>query len=239
MSNVKAKAKDILHRHPLQRAQSPSRGWSAALHVVALCSFAYSFRYLVVNPNPINDSYGWHMQYLTILGLSLATITMTLALLADITLSPRIFAVKNAFALTSAPMEVLISALYWGLRAYDTSLVLPDWAPRLALSADFGFHLFPTLYLLIDTWLLSPPRTIRLAPSLLLSLVIAFTYWFWIERCYQFNGFYPYPIFALLDTSQRIGLFTFSAVLMTLSGTFLGQLYGVMNGHLDNSKKSQ
>ena len=64
-----------------------------------------------------NESYGWHFQYLTIIGLALSTLTFTFGLLADITLSRRLFAVKNALSVASAPIECLISILYWGLRA--------------------------------------------------------------------------------------------------------------------------
>lgn len=64
-----------------------------------------------------NDAYGWHFQYLTILGLFLATLTFSFGLLADLTLSPRLFLVKNTLSMTSAPLEVLITTLYWGIRA--------------------------------------------------------------------------------------------------------------------------
>ena len=57
------------------------------------------------------------MQYLTIIGLSLATATFAVGLLADITLNHALFQVKNALSVASAPMEVLISLLYWSLRA--------------------------------------------------------------------------------------------------------------------------
>ena len=57
------------------------------------------------------------MQYLTIIGLSLATATFTVGLLADFTLNHTLFQVKNALSVASAPMEVLLSILYWGLRA--------------------------------------------------------------------------------------------------------------------------
>ena len=40
-----------------------------------------------------------------------------MGLLADVTLSRRLFAVKNTLSVASAPMECLISILYWGLRA--------------------------------------------------------------------------------------------------------------------------
>lgn len=57
------------------------------------------------------------MQYITIVGLTLATATFVLGLLADVTLSRKLFLAKNALSVASAPLEVLISVLYWGLRA--------------------------------------------------------------------------------------------------------------------------
>ena len=84
--------------------------------LLGLASFAYSFWWLEANPNPVNESYGRHFQHLTILGLSLATLTFVIGLLADITMSTRLFKVKNILSVTSAPMEVLISILYWGLK---------------------------------------------------------------------------------------------------------------------------
>ncbi|KAM3415023.1 hypothetical protein BST61_g10160 [Cercospora zeina] len=220
----------LLRRHPLQRMHAPSRGASALLHALGLSSFAYSFIHLVQNPNPVNESYGGHMQFLTIIGLSLATATFACGLLADVSLSRRAFQVKNTLSVASAPMECLISVLYWGLRAIDTELVLPDGAPPLAWGADLSFHAVPAIALAGDLLFFSPPWTIAFLPALGLSGAIACGYWLWIERCYQFNNFYPYPIFDLLDTPQRIGLFAASALLMTLSTSLLMWLYAVING---------
>ncbi|KAF2767473.1 hypothetical protein EJ03DRAFT_390458 [Teratosphaeria nubilosa] len=217
-------------QHPLQRLQSPSRGASALLHFLGLASFAFSFAYLVHHPNPINESYGWHLQYLTIIGLSLAALTFAVGLLADLTLSRRLFALKNTLSVASAPMECLISLLYWGLRVIDPNLVLPDWAPPIGILPDLSFHAVPAISLATDLLFFSPPYTIAFLPALGLSGIIAFGYWLWIERCYQANNFYPYPIFTMLTTLQRIGLFTFSASLMTLSTSLLTWLYGVVNG---------
>lgn len=87
----------------------------------------------------------------------------------------------------------------------DEKLVLPDWAPRLPMQTDLSFHAVPSLTLIIDLLFFSPPYAIAFLPSLVLSTCIAFGYWFWIERCYQFNNFYPYPLFEILSTTQRIG----------------------------------
>lgn len=68
-----------------------------------------------------NEAYGWHFQYLTVIGLSLSTVTFAVGLLADLTLSPRLFLAKNLFSICSTPMEVLISVLYWSLRLVSTT----------------------------------------------------------------------------------------------------------------------
>ncbi|EAL87898.2 integral membrane protein, putative [Aspergillus fumigatus Af293] len=118
----------VVAKHPVQRMSSPSRGFSALVHLFGLASFIGSFKFMHENPNRANEAYGWHFQYLTVIGLALSTLTFAVALLADLTLSARLFLVKNLLSICSAPMEVLISVLYWGLRMIDERLVVPDWA---------------------------------------------------------------------------------------------------------------
>jgi hypothetical protein len=143
----------------------------------------------------INDSYGWHFQYLTIIGLSIAYATFIFGLLADITLSPKLFLIKNSLSLCSAPLEVVISVLYWGISAIDKELLVP---PEIHVSpwADVGFHAMPSILLTIDLLFLSPPWTIRALPIMGLSLVLAVSYWAWVEQCYRYNGLSVYPILA-------------------------------------------
>ncbi|KAL5336295.1 hypothetical protein BJX70DRAFT_409952 [Aspergillus crustosus] len=203
----------IIKIHPLQRLPSPSRGVSALIHASGLASFIWSFKYMNDNPNHANEAFGWHFQYLTVIGLSLATITFAVGLLADITLSPQLFLVKNLLSICSAPMEVLISILYWGLRLVHIS-----------------FHAIPSIVFLIDLLFLSPPWTITIGPALALSSAIAVSYWFWVERCFALNGWYPYPIFEQLPFEGRIGLFGLSAVVMALSTATLKWLHGRVNG---------
>ncbi|OAP55108.1 hypothetical protein AYL99_10808 [Fonsecaea erecta] len=219
----------LIQRHPLQKLQSPSRGVSALLHSAGLASFAYSFHWLSTHPNHINSAYGWHFQYLTIIGLTLATVTFVLGLLADLTLSRRLFAAKNVLSMCSAPMEVLVSTLYWGLRAIDPQLVVPKEL-ELPLPTDVSFHATPSALLLVDLLLFSPPWTITAVPAVVLSTAIAFLYWFWIELCYSYNGFYPYPLFALLDQTQRVALFGLSAVVMAGNTVVLKRIYALLNG---------
>ncbi|KAF4635220.1 hypothetical protein G7Y89_g2891 [Cudoniella acicularis] len=185
----------------------------------------------------INASYGWHFQYLTILGLTVAYATFICGFLADITLSHELFLVKNTLTLCSAPLEVLISLLYWGISAIDKSLVVP---PEIQISplADVGFHAVPSILLVVDLLFLSPPWTINALPAMGLSSAIAVGYWAWVEHCFKHNGFYPYPLFGKLDTIQRIVLFTMAALTMTGSTAMLKWLYGRVNGSEGAKKRS-
>jgi hypothetical protein len=50
--------------------------------------------------------------------------------------------------------------------------------------------MIPSALLVLDILFLSPPWTITPIPAIGLSAAIAFAYWFWIELCYQNNGWY-------------------------------------------------
>lgn len=177
----------LVAHHPLQRLPSPSRGVSAILHLCGLLSFALSFKHLVDNPTEVSESYGWHYQYLTIIGLTIATGTFIFGLLADITLSPKLFFIKNTLSLCSAPLEVLISILYWGISAIDRTLVVPADVP-ISVYADVGFHAMPAILLTLDLLFFSPPWTINSLPAMGLSSALATLYWVWVDQCYKYNG---------------------------------------------------
>ncbi|RAO68237.1 uncharacterized protein BHQ10_004249 [Talaromyces amestolkiae] len=178
----------LLRQHPLQRLPSPDRGTSALVHLLGLASFLSSFKFLIENPNNASEGFGWHFVFLTIIGLALSTCTFTVGLLADVTLSRRLFLLKNILSVCSAPLEVLISVLYWGLRSIDPNLVVPPDELHIPFHVDLGFHLVPSVVMLVDILFLSPPWTITALPSMALSSCIAFGYWFWIEKCYSVNG---------------------------------------------------
>jgi hypothetical protein len=79
-------------------------------------------------------------------------------------------------------------------------------------------------------------------PSFIPCLGLALTHL--QELCYSQNGFYPYPIFALLSTNQRIGLFVVSGVIMWVVGGLLRVVYAKVNGYesveqLDKAKRSK
>lgn len=243
-------------KHQLQRLQSPSRTASLLLHVTGIVSFIASFNFLNGLTHDISMGFGGNYQHLTNIGLILSFVTFVIGLLADITLSPSLFAAKNALSTTAAPLEVLISILYWGIRSIDKRLLIPEgfelhWLP------DVGFHLVPAVVLSLDLILFSPPWTIRAYSAMAISMIFAFLYWGWVELCFSRNGWYikriplfdrlyspltrcryPYPIFDVLNTVQRVGLFTFSAALMTASTSLLKWVYGRFNGYVKMEKEA-
>ena len=117
------------------------------------------------------------------------------------------------------------------MQQYDKSLVFPDWA-QLPLVPDLSFHLLPALFLSLDFLLLSPPWTITISGAVALSGSIATGYWFWVHKCYEHNGFFPYPLFEQLETAPRIALFASAALLMAGSTMVLKWVYGSMNGKI-------
>ena len=125
----------------------------------------------------------------------------------------------------------------------DTALVLPPGLPLPPFVTDLSFHLTPALFLLVDTLLLSPPWPTTpmspRAPMLTLTIcgAVATAYWVWVEVCFAMNGFYPYPIFEVLNTWARAGLFVLSACTMWVVGGFVRTVYAVFNG-LEGDRKS-
>ncbi|KAK7545460.1 FAR-17a/AIG1-like protein-domain-containing protein [Phyllosticta citricarpa] len=223
----------LASKHPLQRLPSPSRGVSALVHVAGLVSFFYSFRYLVVTPNPIGELWGWHFQHLTILTLSITFLSFVFGILADLTLSARLFYLKNIFAVVAAPLEFCVSVLYWGIRAIDPKLLLHPDSPIPPPAIDHSFHTIPTLLCLLDLLLLSPPWTLAFLPSLGLAGALATAYWFWVETCAAHNnGVYAYPLFGLLDTWARVQVFAGAAIIFSVAVVILGSLQTWANGSL-------
>ncbi|KAJ2893087.1 integral membrane protein [Zalerion maritima] len=175
--------------HPQQRFASPSRSLSLLLHATGLASFLASFKHLSQYDMPIANAYGGYSQFLTILSLAVSTVTFAVAVVADLTLNSTLFSIKNKLAVVTAPVEVLVALMYWGIFAYDPQLLFPDEF-RMPIIADIGFHAMPGIVLSLDVLFFSPPWTISASSMLALSNVLAFLYWAWVEQCYTHNGWY-------------------------------------------------
>jgi hypothetical protein len=167
--------------HTLPRSAFP-------LHLAGLASFLFSFYTLTTFHTAVSDKWGWHFQYLTIVGLLFSTLTFAAAVLADAASSPALFALKNALAVVAAPLEVLISLLYWGLRIIDPKLLILEADMTPVLWFDVSIHLVPTVLLVLDLLCFSPPWTVRGYSAVGLGVVLALVYWLWVEYCFGLNG---------------------------------------------------
>ncbi|GAO13983.1 uncharacterized protein UV8b_01940 [Ustilaginoidea virens] len=217
-------------QHRLQCLASPSPSFSLLVHLLGAVSLAKTFQFLFEWDTPFADSHGWYFQFLTIIGLTLSLSVFVLAAVADVTGSSALFRIKNLISVIATPLEVLISTLYWGICAIDTSLIVQPGF-ELETWVDIGFHLAPALFLTLDLILFSPPWTISAYGMMSLSTAFSFAYWYWVEACFSKNGRYPYPMFELLTTTQRALLFTVSAGLVTAFSGVLKWTYGIVNGY--------
>ena len=60
-----------------------------------------------------------------------------------------------------------------------------------------------------------------------------------IQTCHaNTTNRYPYPLFELLTTGQRIAFFTFAAALIVVSSSGLKWLYGRVNGYETAQKEA-
>jgi hypothetical protein len=174
-------------KHALQRLAYSPRSVSSIIHTAGLLLFAAAFSWLPHISNPLHNGFGGSYQFLTIIALTISTMTFALGLLADIFLSEQLFVLKSIFSICATPLEVLVSIMYWGLRAVDKKLVIPP-GHEIPFLPDFGFHAMPAIMLTLDLIVLSPPWSIKAYSALKLDFMLTFLYWSWVEYCFSING---------------------------------------------------
>uniref|UniRef100_A0A0B7K8E1 Uncharacterized protein n=1 Tax=Bionectria ochroleuca TaxID=29856 RepID=A0A0B7K8E1_BIOOC len=183
------------------------------LHVSGLACFTASFVWLPSITNPLHNGFGGSFQFLTIIGLAMSTITFGVGILTDITPKAELLALRGLLSLCATTLELLIGVLYWGCRAIDKRLVVPP-GHEVPFIPDFGFHAVPAIVLVLDFMTLGPPWFINASQALGLGLVIAFSYWAWIEYCFSHNGWYPYPFLTILSLWKKLLICISFAVLI-------------------------
>ncbi|RQM08487.1 hypothetical protein DH86_00000504 [Scytalidium sp. 3C] len=172
----------------------------------------------------------------------MSTITFGVGLLGDIFLCAPIFALKNKLSLCATPLDVLVSILYWTLHTIDKRLVIPP-GHELPFIPDFGFHALPAVMLTLDFMLFGPHWSIKASTAMTLSLLLAVSYWTWVEYCFSRNRWYPYPLLAQLSGWQKLFLCIILASLLASSMMWLQWLYervnrnsGIRRATLDSTK---
>ena len=126
-------------------------------------------------------------------------------------------------------LELVVSLLYWPIAFYDKSLLMPVAdLDRTPLWADCSFHLAPAIFLSIDFLLFSPPSQTALAMSVAQFTSLGVAYYFWVEWCYQRNGFYAYPMLHHLSATGKIWLFLGATALALFGSIILSRAYKAM-----------
>lgn len=150
--------------------------------------------------------------------------SMAVAIMKDLLPQMKVFdLIKNSLGIVSVPLEGLISVLYWGLRAYDPKLLVPpDPRYQIPLVMDLSLHALPAFLLWIDFLFLSPPFSATSRP-ILLSGLLTTAYAYWMERCAQINGNFPYPFLGDMQPLHRAVFYSACAVVNVM-------LFKIANG---------
>ncbi|KAG8737974.1 hypothetical protein FRC10_007441 [Ceratobasidium sp. 414] len=218
----------------------------AILHAASMSIMAYGFTTLgtIVSDHWIRDQFGGHWQYLTILGLAAAWVTMGLSLLGDLLPSARsLNHVKRSLLMISLPVAIVISCIYWTLMLRFPHLILPPQetagpaepssspeAPkfyRIPLRMDLALHAAPAISLILDFYLLERKYTVRqlkrTAP--LLAAMTAVSYSLWAEYCASINGSFPYPFLTISPPHIRVVIYCMATLLSYVSLLLLNVLH--------------
>ncbi|KAJ2962208.1 hypothetical protein NQZ79_g2608 [Umbelopsis isabellina] len=196
-----------------------------ALHLLGCASNLWGLSKVEAVPNPYADGFGGHYQYLTILGLTVATVSFSLCLIRDFVpgFLNRTHTVVGSIAVpvsgkvpnrdrsenplyTNLPcsiqLEGLISVLYWGMTLVDPHLLVPKDVPPIPMLIDFSLHLFPAIFLWID-FLLFNVEFERSKSHVVNIYLFAIAYYVWTWYCFSKNQYYAYPFLAELSDTGR------------------------------------
>ncbi|KAK8103259.1 FAR-17a/AIG1-like protein [Apiospora sp. TS-2023a] len=210
---------------------TPSRGLSMLLHAAGLASFAATFIWLPHTTNPLHRGVGGPFQFLTVIALSLSTVVFALGLVADMTQSSRLAYIKTTLSVRSAtPLALLVAMLYWSNRAAAAGMLIPR-GHEVPFVPDLGLHVIPVVALTTD--LLWPRSTaaafamaaVRGRDALAHGVVLMFAYWAWLEYCFSYNGWYPYPGLEKMSRTDMFVACLASACLMAGNAVALKKVY--------------
>jgi hypothetical protein len=91
---------------------------------------------------------------------------------------------------------------------YDASLIRNSRASGTPpLFIDLGFHLFPGVFLLIESIFIAPPSSLKKRQACAVIVAILASYCAWVWCCFRVNGYWVYPIIGKLGMANRAGVF--------------------------------
>ncbi|KZT68198.1 hypothetical protein DAEQUDRAFT_751434 [Daedalea quercina L-15889] len=211
------------------------------LHTVAAAIMAYGFASLKYMPVDqfISSQKGGHSQFLTIIGLWLAIMTMTLGVASDLFPTITVFRkIKRLVLMVALPISTIVTTVYWTLLIFWTEMILaarpiPIKSPspdelvpsfseptilRIPLKIDLALHAVPAISLLAEFFFVERKysRGQAVYGGILMTALACSSYAPWIEYCAKSNGSFPYPFLTDAPFDVRVmiyvGLSTFALV---------------------------
>ncbi|KAI8638261.1 FAR-17a/AIG1-like protein-domain-containing protein [Parasitella parasitica] len=149
--------------------------------------------------------YGGHFQFLTIVGLLVATLSSIVRIINLLTGTLRL--VYEALTAIATPVEGLISVLYWPIVLYDKKMLVPDDTIfDLPIALDVCLHLIPTIVCWVDFMVFN--TGFKKSPIHILAIyAFAMLYFVWVNICHDRNGYWPYPLLDLFQGDIQRGAF--------------------------------
>ncbi|PCH38129.1 hypothetical protein WOLCODRAFT_136059 [Wolfiporia cocos MD-104 SS10] len=220
------------------------------LHSAAAAIMVHGYRSLRNVPFDafIRTQKGGHGQFLTIIGLFMAVITMVSGLGSDLFPSLPIFrTVKRTVLMIALPVATVVTTVYWSLIFFAEELILrpmaqgkvpqpdesvpssagPTQLQRIPLSTDLALHAAPALALLLDFYLIERKYTRAQAiyGGILLTAIAGVLYASWTEYLAQFNGSFPYPFLTENPFDVRVIIYVVLSIFALVTFWFMNALH--------------
>jgi FAR-17a/AIG1-like protein len=188
---------------------SAKRVLGGLLNGVAFFQYSQALHWLFFKDHGvISRAFGSQFVFLTVLGLVASYVVQVLGIVAAVTGSRFTKSLKDGLNKLSAPLELVISILYWSIKAYDPKLLInEEIQERIPLWVDVSIHLLPSAVGSLDALFFSSRWRTSFVSIVSQFSVCALAYWHWVDYAYSYNGFYPYPLFGLVTKEARIGIF--------------------------------
>ncbi|KAL7409267.1 FAR-17a/AIG1-like protein [Mrakia frigida] len=170
----------------------------------------------------IDNQYGGHWQFLTILGLWTSLLYLFISIFTPL-LPSVLHPLKRIILLLALPVETVITSIYWSLILLAPQLILPPATPvegevqpeepnlfRIPLSMDLALHAVPAVILLLEFfgWEKAYRGWRGSWGAAAVAAFAAVAYGTWSERCgARNNGLFPYPFLTFNTYETRLCIY--------------------------------
>jgi uncharacterized membrane protein len=155
----------------------------------------------------VDKSFGGNMQYLTVIGLLMTSVTLVMNQFRKTRWSSNwLNDVTEDFLIVTLVIETFVTLFYWIAYHVDHTLILPPDMNPLPLIIDVNLHCIPGIAIWIELFTTvkdhNPARR-----HIAFILLFSGLYMMWAEYCYLQNNYYIYPLLGILSKKGKIAFF--------------------------------